>query len=121
MTSGDVFVSGKPISDPSTRSMIGYCPQSDPLLELMTGYETLWFFGRIRGTAVCRLPALIDSLATSTGLSPFIHRPCGTYSGGNKRKLSLAIALIGDPQLLLLDGAFASVILLSFCNRNNVI
>ena len=40
---------GKPLSDPKTREMIGYCPQVDPLLELMNGYETLYFFGRIRG------------------------------------------------------------------------
>lgn len=102
-TSGDVFISGKPLSDPATMSMIGYCPQVDPLLDLMNGYETLWFFGRIRGIPIDILDARIKKLIKQVGLQRFALKPCGTYSGGNKRKLSLAVALIGDPKVLLLD------------------
>jgi len=69
----------------------------------MNSYETLWFFGRIRGIPEEVLRTRIDALIEDVGLSKHAHRPCGNYSGGNKRKLSLAIALIGDPQLLLLD------------------
>ena len=69
----------------------------------MNSYETLWFFGRIRGIPEAILKKRIDTLIQDVGLSKHAHRPCGNYSGGNKRKLSLAIALIGDPQLLLLD------------------
>ena len=69
----------------------------------MTGYETLWFFGRIRGIAPGVLQRRILELVREVGLQPFAHRPCGTYSGGNKRKLSLAVALVGDPCVLLLD------------------
>jgi ATP-binding cassette subfamily A (ABC1) protein 3 len=47
-TSGTAFISGLPLSDPRTRESIGYCPQTDPLLDLMNAYETLFFFGRIR-------------------------------------------------------------------------
>lgn len=75
----------------------------DPLLELMTGFETLWFFGRIRGIDPVDLKKRVDDLILQVGLLKFAHRPCGRYSGGNKRKLSLAVALIGDPKLLLLD------------------
>jgi ABC-type multidrug transport system ATPase subunit len=75
--------------------MIGYCPQVDPLLDLMTGYETLWFFGRIRGMPADILTHKINDLVKEVGLIKHAHRPCGTYSGGNKRKLSLAVALIG--------------------------
>ena len=102
-TSGEVYIGGKPLSDPSTQRMLGYCPQVDPLLELMTAYETLWFFGRIRGINSDILKKRVETLIKQTGLSQYAHRPCGTYSGGNKRKLSLAIALIGDPKVLLLD------------------
>jgi len=87
--------------------MIGYCPQTDPLLELMTARETLWFFGRIRGgkdSEPVRLTGIVSDLIDQLGLSNYADKPCGTYSGGNKRKLSLAIALIGNPKLLLLDG-----------------
>jgi ABC-type multidrug transport system fused ATPase/permease subunit len=43
-TAGEVYIGGKPLSDPTTQQMLGYCPQVDPLLELMNAYETLWFF-----------------------------------------------------------------------------
>lgn len=102
-TSGQIYVGGKPLSDPQTMTMLGYCPQVDPLLELMNAYETLWFYGRIRGITTSVLHQRIESLITQTGLRPHAHRPSGTYSGGNKRKLSLAVALIGDPKVLLLD------------------
>jgi ATP-binding cassette subfamily A (ABC1) protein 3 len=45
----------------------------------------------------------IENVIMSVGLTPHAHKPCGTYSGGNKRKLSLAVALIGDPKVLFLD------------------
>jgi ABC-type multidrug transport system ATPase subunit len=87
----------------AVRTYVGYCPQVDPLLDLMTAYETLWFFGRIRGVDEEVLKKRVDQLVQQVGLAKHAHRPCGTYSGGNKRKLSLAIALISDPRLLLLD------------------
>ena len=45
----------------------------------------------------------VAELLKEVGLMKFAHKPCGTYSGGNKRKLSLAVALIGDPAVLFLD------------------
>jgi ABC-type Na+ transport system ATPase subunit NatA len=102
-TAGEVYIGGKPLSDPGTMSMIGYCPQVDPLLDLMNAYETLWFFGRIRGIPKAVLERRVNDLIEQVGLERFAHKPCGTYSGGNKRKLSLAVALIGDPRVLFLD------------------
>lgn len=69
----------------------------------MTGFETLWFYGRIRGIGADVLRRRVQTLVEDVGLLPFASKPCGTYSGGNKRKLSLAVALIGDPKILLLD------------------
>lgn len=108
-TTGEVYIGGYPLSDPRTMRLIGYCPQVDPLLELMNAYETLWFFGRIRGIAADVLTARVASLIKEVGLTKFADKPCGTYSGGNKRKLSLAVALIGDPRVLLLDEVRASI------------
>lgn len=102
-TAGQVYIGGRPLSDSRTMTMLGYCPQVDPLLELMNAYETLWFYGRIRGIDSSVLSQRIESLIAQTGLTPHARRPSGTYSGGNKRKLSLAVALIGDPKVLLLD------------------
>jgi ABC-type multidrug transport system ATPase subunit len=69
----------------------------------MTGYETLWFFGKIRGIPHEILEKRVQELIVETDLLPYANIPCGKYSGGNKRKLSLAVALIGNPKVLLLD------------------
>jgi len=102
-TSGEAYLAGYSLADPRTRTLIGYCPQVDPLLDLMTGYETLWFFGRIRGIDPASLHSKVNDLIAEVGLEKFKDVVCGKYSGGNKRKLSLAVALIGDPKLLFLD------------------
>jgi len=114
LSTGEVYICGKSLSDPSTMTVIGYCPQVDPLLELMNGYETLWFFGRIRNIPPDVLRARVDALIKQVGLEPFAHKVCGSYSGGNKRKLSLAVALIGDPSVLLLDEVKGSYCFMSF-------
>eukprot|EP01034_Spumella_vulgaris_P026026 gene26027-32552_t len=85
-TSGEVYIGGRSLSDPITKRMIGYCPQVDPLLDLMNGYETLWFFGRIRGIPTDVLQQRVEALINEVGLQNFAAKPCGTYSGGNKRK-----------------------------------
>jgi len=102
-TSGEVFIAGHPLSDPKTRLAIGYCPQTDPLFDLLTARETLWFYGRIRGIDGDTLTARVEALIDQVGLTKFADRCSGTYSGGNKRKLSLAVSLIGAPRVLLLD------------------
>jgi ABC-type multidrug transport system ATPase subunit len=103
-TSGDAYICGRPLSDHQTKYYVGYCPQTDPLLDLMTGWEVLEFFGRIRGDIPEDvLQERILELTNTVGLGPHIHKNCSVYSGGNKRKLSLAISLIGDPAVLFLD------------------
>ena len=83
--------------------MLGYCPQFDPLIEQMTVLETMHMYAGIRGIK----PELINrtclSLIELLDLAPHIEKMCGTLSGGNKRKLSVAIALVGSPTLILLD------------------
>ena len=102
-TQGEVYIGGLPLSDPRTKTLIGYCPQVDPLLEAMNSFETLYFFGRVRGIPHLVLEKRIEELIDQVGLRKHAKRPCGTYSGGNKRKLSLAIALIGNPKVVFLD------------------
>lgn len=82
---------------------LGYCPQSSPLLEQLTGRETLTFYAQLRGLEPAALPAHCEELLRQVGLLKEADRRCGTYSGGGQRKLSLAIALLGSPSLLLLD------------------
>jgi len=82
---------------------MGYCPQIDPLLDLMTGRETLRFFGMVKGLPSTEISTAVEKVIDQVGLNLYADIVAGTYSGGNKRKLSLAIALIGNPPVLLLD------------------
>ena len=61
-TSGEVYIGGRTLEDQSTKSLIGYCPQVDPILDLMNAFETLWFFGRIRGLPADLLQRRVHAL-----------------------------------------------------------
>lgn len=60
-------------------------------------------FARLRGVPEVEVQSLVSSLIRRLDLTEHADKPSYTYSGGNKRKLSTAIALIGDPPLVLLD------------------
>uniref|UniRef100_A0AAY5L176 ABC transporter domain-containing protein n=1 Tax=Esox lucius TaxID=8010 RepID=A0AAY5L176_ESOLU len=80
--------------------LMGYCPQFDAICDLLTGREHLEFYARLRGVPE-------ESVARwgvrTLGLTQYAEREAGAYSGGNKRKLSTAIALIGAPPVIFLD------------------
>uniref|UniRef100_A0A3Q1F1V9 ATP-binding cassette, sub-family A (ABC1), member 12 n=1 Tax=Acanthochromis polyacanthus TaxID=80966 RepID=A0A3Q1F1V9_9TELE len=82
---------------------IGYCPQVDALDSLLTGEEHLYFYARIRGISKRQIDGLVNYLLKRLELN--YHRKIITdsYSCGTRRKLSTALALIGHPQILLLD------------------
>lgn len=110
-TSGGVFVAGFDVTGrvpggvSQARKNIGYCPQIDPLLDLMTGRETLLMLGNLRGIPKDQLDKTVEDLLKALTLSPHMDKPSETYSGGNKRKLSLGAALIGNPKVLFIDEA----------------
>lgn len=86
------------------RSRLGFCPQQDALLELLTGAEQLALYARLKGVPERAVAAQVaDVLARVSLPAEMSARPACTYSGGSRRKLSLAIALIGDADALLLD------------------
>lgn len=82
---------------------LGYCPQFDPLLDKLTGREMLHLFGRLRGVCGDDLKIVTNDLIEMAGLKKYADKTTETYSGGNKRKLSLVLAIIGHPKVLLLD------------------
>jgi len=85
------------------RQMIGYCPQFDALLDLMTGREHLYLYGLIKGLRDEDLEHAINEKLDTMDLRRYADRPAGEYSGGNKRKLSVALATIGAPPVVFLD------------------
>ena len=84
-------------------SNIGYMAQSDALYEMLTGYENLEFFGKMKGVLSDKLKKEIEYIAEVVDLTDDLKKLVSKYSGGMKRRLSLAIALIGSPELLILD------------------
>jgi len=85
------------------RYAIGYCPQFDALLDNLTTREHLELYAAIKGIPKNIRKELIDNKIEEMNLKKFENIPAGTYSGGNKRKLSVAIAMIGNPPVVLLD------------------
>ncbi|WP_125710552.1 ABC transporter ATP-binding protein [Lacticaseibacillus porcinae] len=82
---------------------IGYMAQDDALYEALSAEENLRFFGRMKGVDKTQLAEQIAHVAAVVDLTPDLKKTVSGYSGGMKRRLSLAIALLGDPELLILD------------------
>ncbi|XP_006874024.1 PREDICTED: ATP-binding cassette sub-family A member 3-like [Chrysochloris asiatica] len=104
-TSGDAFVQGFSINSDlrKVQQRIGYCPQFDALLDHMTARETLVLYARLRGIPERHIGACVSQMLDDLFLHTFADKLVCTYSGGNKRKLSAGIALIGDPAVIFLD------------------
>ncbi|XP_020919557.1 ATP-binding cassette sub-family A member 13 isoform X2 [Sus scrofa] len=82
---------------------IGYCPQQDALDELLTGWEHLHHYCSLRGIPKQCIPQVTADLVRRLHLEAHVDKPVAAYSGGTKRKLSTALALLGQPDLLFLD------------------
>ncbi len=82
-------------------NIIGYCPQFDAVDEYLTGKEALYVYSKLIGLNESK-QAIISAI-TRFKLQSFIDIPIINYSGGMKRTLSVAVAMLGDPQIVLLD------------------
>ena len=102
---GNAFVGGFDIKSNlrQVQQRMGYCPQFDALVDQMTGRETLIMYARLKGIREREIPSMVDNIVKSLSLEDHVNKQTRTYSGGNKRKLSTAIALVGNPEVVLLD------------------
>uniref|UniRef100_A0A8D2JSS6 ABC transporter domain-containing protein n=1 Tax=Sciurus vulgaris TaxID=55149 RepID=A0A8D2JSS6_SCIVU len=100
---GEAVLAGHSVTQETAAAhrCMGYCPQSDAIFELLTGREHLELFARLRGVPAAQVTASWG--LTRLGLAQYADRLAGTYSGGNKRKLAAAVALVGDPAVVFLD------------------
>ncbi|KAK7485122.1 hypothetical protein BaRGS_00023662, partial [Batillaria attramentaria] len=105
MTGGNAYLKGYDVKHnlKQVQANMGYCPQFDALIEQMTGRETLTMYARLRGVPEASIKGVVNSLIDILFLRPHADKLTGYYSGGNKRKLSTAMALVGDPHFILLD------------------
>lgn len=106
-TSGTAYVQGLDIRTDMDRiyTSMGVCPQEDLLWETLTGREHLLFYGRLKNL---KGPALTQAVEESLKSVNLFHggvadKQAGKYSGGMKRRLSVAISLIGNPKVVYMD------------------
>ena len=102
---GEAYVSDLDVktSISAVRKQLGICPQHDILWDDLTAEEHLELFGDLKGIPRKECKEQVKSLLDSVELSKVGHHLTKTYSGGMKRRLSICIACIGNPKLILLD------------------
>lgn len=102
---GNIEVFGEPVvkGRVGPRRRIGYLQQSPAFYDWMTGLEELVYHGGLMGLSPKRAREEGEALAKELGIHEALRRRVGGYSGGMKQRLGLARALLGGPDLLLLD------------------
>ncbi|KAI3970659.1 hypothetical protein MKX01_024306 [Papaver californicum] len=107
VTGGDALIYGfsvrSSVGMSNIRRLIGVCPQFDILWEELSGEEHLHLFASIKGLPPATIKSVVDKSLAEVKLANAAKVRAGSCSGGMKRRLSVAIALIGDPKLVILD------------------
>lgn len=104
-TSGRVFINGVNSDDDRFlyRHMFGYCPQQDALCDYMTARELLKYMLMINGCSRYDLDAQVEKWLRKVDIEKYRDRRIASFSGGTKRKLNTAMAMIADPYIIFLD------------------
>ncbi|XP_069558445.1 phospholipid-transporting ATPase ABCA1 isoform X1 [Brachyistius frenatus] len=105
ITHGKAFLSNHSVLTDmeQVHQLMGYCPQFDAISDLLTGREHLELYARLRGVPEVSVTKVAQWGVKRLGLTQYAEQEAGGYSGGNKRKLSTAISLIGAPPVIFLD------------------
>jgi ABC-2 type transport system ATP-binding protein len=102
-SSGHALRFGQPLSCRGSLARIGYMHENPAFPRYLTAKRLLEFYGVLTGLAAATLKTRSSQLLDAVGLSDRAHQPISRYSKGMIQRLALAQALLGDPELLLLD------------------
>ena len=102
-TRGEVKLFGTPVTDPEARRRVGYLPENPYLYQHLTALEIMDLFGRLAGIPAARRETQSRELLQRLGLGSVMDRPVRGFSKGMLQRAGLAQALLGDPELLILD------------------
>ncbi len=110
--SGRILFHGREVSGRAAqlREKTGYVPQDIALYESLSGMDNLKFWGRASHVTGSRLKERIEAVSEMTGFSrEVLKKRVQEYSGGMKRRLNIAVALLKEPELLILDEPTAGI------------
>lgn len=102
-TSGEAFILGEKAHSRNARRLIGYLPENPYFYEYLTPRETLDFYGRLSGLSAAERANEWDKLSEMLDLGPIADQRVRTFSKGMRQRLGFAVALVGDPKVLILD------------------
>ncbi|OLY81822.1 ABC transporter A family member 7 [Smittium mucronatum] len=105
ITSGKVYLAGFDITkEPElVHQNVGFCPQHDILWDDLTIEDHLYFYARLKGIPPSEEHSVVSRVIESVRLTEIKNRTSYKLSGGEKRRLSMAISFIGDPSVIFLD------------------
>ena len=103
ITAGQVSVLGLPAGHPGLRARVGYATQDPAVYPDLTLTENLRYFGTVLGLRKRQLTETVTRTISDLDLAGLEGRVVGTFSGGQLARVGLAVALLGSPDLLVLD------------------
>lgn len=110
-TSGVVQLLGENVDNSSMSlfSNVGVCPQYDSLYETLTTEEHLYYFARLKGIKESEIEGALKYYVELLSLTPYTKIRSQFLSGGNKRKLTVSMAMLANPQVMFFDEPSAGV------------
>jgi ABC-2 type transport system ATP-binding protein len=100
---GRVSIMGKDVCDKETRRHVGYLPENPYFYDYLTAEELLWFGGKASGLSSSAIKTKTDELLAKFNLAKERKRQLRTYSKGMVQRAGLALALVHDPEVAILD------------------